>query len=683
MLADPVRGAAYLAALRRSVKPDMVVADIGAGPGVLGIYAATLGARRVFLVEPDASVNAAYALAAENGVADRIEVIRASSTEIELPERADVIVSDLRGVTPFHGHHLEAAADMRRRLLAAGRRLHPASRRRVHGARRGRRAVRAHRRRVVGRAARARARVAHLARRERLVPRARVGSAAALRSVALRHARLRLPDAVAARALGDARDARRHGARAAALVRHGARAGDRALQLAERAAGAVRTGVLSLHARRSRCVAAIGCASSCAPCSPATTTRGAGWRTTTPATPRATRRCGRFRSIPRRSPLRSDHFAPRRSRGRGDHPRSARRRGRRDGRSASSRDCCMIASPSGSRRCRARSTTPRAWTTCGRGERRGPRRRASTPCASHRARRERTWRLLVACARHAAGLTDASEVLDAADDRSTIGPTSSVARRRTGWCPGSRARCRTDDVRRATKVRSARVDRRGGQRVRRAHAGQVRRLGEAGRSSLADVGVTALPYKGPVLSLQLYGDLALRQSVDLDLVVPFDAYDAARAALVRRGLPPRWGHSRAAGAHAVRLARPRAVRRRRRVRRAALALRRPALPLRARRGARRCAARSRSASRDACCRSCAADDLLAVLSMHAARHLYERLEWVVGVTRLLVAAPMGPASLMARAETLRARRMLAVSVHVAARLLDFPLDDAWRRALAD
>ena len=118
MFADPVRGAAYLSAVRESVRPGMVVADIGAGPGVLGIYAATLGARRVFLIEPDASVNAGRALAAENGVADRVEVIRALSTEIELPERADVIVSDLRGVTPFHGRHLEAAADMRRRLLA-------------------------------------------------------------------------------------------------------------------------------------------------------------------------------------------------------------------------------------------------------------------------------------------------------------------------------------------------------------------------------------------------------------------------------------------------------------------------------------------------------------------------------------------------------------------------------------
>jgi protein arginine N-methyltransferase 1 len=120
MLAEPVRASAYFDAVRESVRPGMVVADVGAGPGVLGIYAATLGARRVFLVEPDRSVNAARALAMENGVAGRVEVIRAPSTEIELPERADVIVSDLRGVTPFHGRHLDAAADMRRRLLAPG-----------------------------------------------------------------------------------------------------------------------------------------------------------------------------------------------------------------------------------------------------------------------------------------------------------------------------------------------------------------------------------------------------------------------------------------------------------------------------------------------------------------------------------------------------------------------------------
>jgi 16S rRNA G966 N2-methylase RsmD len=120
MLAEPVRGGAYLAAVRETVREGSVVADIGSGPGMLGVYAATLGARRVFLIDPDASVYAGAELARENGVSDRVEVIRARSTEVALPERADVIVSDLRGVTPFHGHHLAAAADMRRRLLAPG-----------------------------------------------------------------------------------------------------------------------------------------------------------------------------------------------------------------------------------------------------------------------------------------------------------------------------------------------------------------------------------------------------------------------------------------------------------------------------------------------------------------------------------------------------------------------------------
>ena len=120
MLADPVRGAAYLTAVRASVKPGHVVADIGSGPGVLGVYAALLGARRVFLIEPDDSVAVALALAGDNGVADRIEVMQSMSTQVQLPERADVIISDLRGVLPLFGTHIDAAVDMRARHLAPG-----------------------------------------------------------------------------------------------------------------------------------------------------------------------------------------------------------------------------------------------------------------------------------------------------------------------------------------------------------------------------------------------------------------------------------------------------------------------------------------------------------------------------------------------------------------------------------
>jgi hypothetical protein len=291
--------------------------------------------------------------------------------------------------------------------------------------------------------------------------------------------------------------------------------------------------------------------------------------------------------------------------------------------------------------------------------------------------RERTWRLLVACARHAAGLTDAAEVRGAA---ATTDDWADVERRASahGLVPWlARALSHGDGV--GNEAHESIVAAANASAART--LGQVRRLTEL-VGSLADVGVTALPYKGPVLSLQLYGDLALRQSVDLDLVVPFDAYDTARAALVRRGLPPRWGHSArqeqtlfawlghapfGQGDEFVEL-------------HWRFADRRFPFALRAEDVLRR-AQQVRVAGR--MLPLMAADDLLAALSMHAARHLFERLEWVSGVTRLLVAAPMDPASLMAHAERTRARRTLAVSVHVASRLLDFPLDDAWRRVLAD
>jgi type I protein arginine methyltransferase len=53
-------------------------------------------------------------------VDDRIEFIQAVSTDISLPERADVIVSDLRTILPPFQSHVRSIADARERLLAPG-----------------------------------------------------------------------------------------------------------------------------------------------------------------------------------------------------------------------------------------------------------------------------------------------------------------------------------------------------------------------------------------------------------------------------------------------------------------------------------------------------------------------------------------------------------------------------------
>ena len=120
MLADAPRMDAYAAALRRVIRPDSVVMDLGCGPGVFALLACKLGARRVYAVEPDNVIGLAREAAAANGFADRIEFFEKLSTEISLPEPASIIVSDLRGVLPFFQQHIPSIIDARKRLLARG-----------------------------------------------------------------------------------------------------------------------------------------------------------------------------------------------------------------------------------------------------------------------------------------------------------------------------------------------------------------------------------------------------------------------------------------------------------------------------------------------------------------------------------------------------------------------------------
>src|SRR5688572_2766349 len=125
MLADAPRMDAYAAALRRTVKPDSVVMDLGCGPGVFALLACKLGARRVYAVEPENVISLAREAAAANGFADRIEFFEKLSTEITLSEPATIIISDLRGVLPWFQQHIPSIIDARARLLAPGGTLIP------------------------------------------------------------------------------------------------------------------------------------------------------------------------------------------------------------------------------------------------------------------------------------------------------------------------------------------------------------------------------------------------------------------------------------------------------------------------------------------------------------------------------------------------------------------------------
>lgn len=126
MIRDRARTGAYARALAQLVTPSAVVLDIGAGAGILSLLACRAGARKVYAVEPDDVIQVAREAAAVNGYADRIEFIQAASTAIELPERVDGIVSDLRGTLPVFRTSLVSLIDARTRFLKPGGWMIPA-----------------------------------------------------------------------------------------------------------------------------------------------------------------------------------------------------------------------------------------------------------------------------------------------------------------------------------------------------------------------------------------------------------------------------------------------------------------------------------------------------------------------------------------------------------------------------
>ena len=126
MIADRPRVEAYARAIATAVRANDVVLDIGCGPGVFALLALRAGARKVYAIDCDEIVHFVGDLAAANAIpAERIELIQGDSRKVQLPERVDVIVSDIRGSLPFFGHAIASLEDARRRLLAPGGRIIP------------------------------------------------------------------------------------------------------------------------------------------------------------------------------------------------------------------------------------------------------------------------------------------------------------------------------------------------------------------------------------------------------------------------------------------------------------------------------------------------------------------------------------------------------------------------------
>ena len=117
MLHDDRRTLDYLAAIRAAVGTGDVVVDIGTGNGILALAAARAGARQVYAIEATDIADVAEEVFAVNGVGDRVTVVRGWSALVDLPERANVMVTETIGSEPLEEDILGTVLDARRRLL--------------------------------------------------------------------------------------------------------------------------------------------------------------------------------------------------------------------------------------------------------------------------------------------------------------------------------------------------------------------------------------------------------------------------------------------------------------------------------------------------------------------------------------------------------------------------------------
>lgn len=125
MLNDRNRTETYLNALRREVKPGQVVVDLGTGTGILATAAAKYGAGRVYAIEAGGIASVARSMFAANEVDDVVTLVEGRSTRVELPEKADLIVSEIIGSEPLAERALEYTLDALRRFAKPGAQFLP------------------------------------------------------------------------------------------------------------------------------------------------------------------------------------------------------------------------------------------------------------------------------------------------------------------------------------------------------------------------------------------------------------------------------------------------------------------------------------------------------------------------------------------------------------------------------
>ncbi|XP_030621704.1 protein arginine N-methyltransferase 3 [Chanos chanos] len=128
MLKDKVRTESYRDFMysNQDVFKDKVVLDVGCGTGILSMFAARSGAKRVIGVDQSEIIYQAMDIVRSNNLEDTITLIKGRIEEVNLPvEKVDIIISEWMGYFLLFESMLDSVLHARDLYLAEGGTVYP------------------------------------------------------------------------------------------------------------------------------------------------------------------------------------------------------------------------------------------------------------------------------------------------------------------------------------------------------------------------------------------------------------------------------------------------------------------------------------------------------------------------------------------------------------------------------
>ncbi|XP_014260190.1 protein arginine N-methyltransferase 1 [Cimex lectularius] len=130
MLKDEVRTLTYRNSIyhNKHLFKDKVVLDVGCGTGILSMFAAKAGARKVIGIECSNIVEYARRIVNDNKLGNVITIVKGKVEEVELPEdvqKVDIIISEWMGYCLFYESMLDTVVFARDKWLCPGGLLFP------------------------------------------------------------------------------------------------------------------------------------------------------------------------------------------------------------------------------------------------------------------------------------------------------------------------------------------------------------------------------------------------------------------------------------------------------------------------------------------------------------------------------------------------------------------------------